>query len=120
VSPTLILEELVLLLVGACSVTFLALGNTTLQLASDPAMRGRVMSLWSVAFLGSTPVGGPIVGLVGSSLGARYALGLGAIAALAAAAFGWGALRGRAIRSEGPLAPPAVNPDLPAAAAVGE
>ena len=47
----------------------------TLQLGSEPAMRGRVMSLWSVAFLGSTPIGGPLVGLIGGIFGARYALG---------------------------------------------
>lgn len=95
VSPSLIVEEIALLLVGACSVTFLALGNATLQLESEPQMRGRVMSLWSVAFLGSTPVGGPLVGFVGGAAGARYALGLGGAAALAASAYGWWALRRR-------------------------
>ena len=50
------------------------------------------MSLWSVAFLGSTPIGGPLVGFVGGTLGARYSLGLGAMAAMAAAVFGWTAL----------------------------
>jgi hypothetical protein len=79
--------------VGACSVTFLSLGNATLQLGSEPAMRGRVMSLWSVAFLGSTPIGGPLVGFIGGSLGARYGLGLGGVAALAAAMYGRLALR---------------------------
>jgi MFS family permease len=87
-APSLVVEGAVLLLVGACSVTFLSLGNATLQLGSDPAMRGRVMSLWSVAFLGSTPIGGPLVGFIGGSLGARYALGLGGVAALAAALYG--------------------------------
>jgi MFS family permease len=87
-APSLGVEAALLLLVGACSVTFLSLGNATLQLGSKPAMRGRVMSLWSVAFLGSTPIGGPVVGLVGGSLGARYALGLGGLAALAAAGYG--------------------------------
>lgn len=99
-SPSLILEEITLLLVGACSVTFLALGNSTLQLESAPEMRGRVMSLWSVAFLGSTPVGGPLVGFVGGSAGARYALGLGGAAALAASAYGWWALRQRIARPD--------------------
>jgi MFS family permease len=94
-STSLLMEEIVLLFVGGCSVTFLALGNTTLQLESAPSMRGRVMSLWSVAFLGSTPVGGPLVGFVGGSLGARYALGLGAAAALVASVFGWTKLAGR-------------------------
>lgn len=88
-APVLIVEEIVLLFVGGCSVTFLALGNSTLQLNSEPSMRGRVMSLWSVAFQGSTPIGGPLVGFIGGSLGARYGLGVGAVAALAAAAYGW-------------------------------
>jgi len=92
-APDVAVEEVVLLAVGACSVTFLALGNATLQLAAEPSMRGRVMSLWSVAFLGSTPVGGPLVGFVGGALGARFGLGLGALAAMAAAAYGWARLR---------------------------
>ena len=100
-APTLFVEEALLLAVGACSVTFLALGNATLQLASEPSMRGRVMSLWSVAFLGSTPVGGPLVGLIGGHLGARYGLGVGGVAALLAALYGWSRMRGgSAARSE--------------------
>jgi len=99
-SPSLILEEIALLFVGACSVTFLALGNSTLQLESAPEMRGRVMALWSVAFLGSTPVGGPLVGFVGGSAGARYALGLGGAAALLASVYGWWALRQRIARPD--------------------
>jgi MFS family permease len=91
-APSLYIEEALLLLVGACSVTFLALGNTTLQLSSEPAMRGRVMSLWSVAFLGSTPIGGPLVGFIGGTLGARYGLGIGGVAALLAALYGWSRL----------------------------
>ncbi|MGH9115251.1 MAG: MFS transporter, partial [Acidimicrobiales bacterium] len=95
-SPSLVMEEIALLFVGACSVTFLSLGNATLQLESEPSMRGRVMSLWSVAFLGSTPVGGPLVGFIGGSVGARWALGLGGAAALVAAGYGWLSLgRGR-------------------------
>ena len=93
VAPTLLAEEVLLLVVGACSVTFLSRGNASLQLNSEPAMRGRVMSLWSVAFLGSTPVGGPLVGFIGGSLGARYGLGIGGVAALAAAFYGWRRLR---------------------------
>jgi len=88
-APDSLTEKLALLLVGAGSVTFLSLGSTTLQLSSDPAMRGRVMSLWSVAFMGSTPIGGPVVGWIGSAAGPRWALGIGAAAAIAAAALGW-------------------------------
>jgi MFS family permease len=109
VAPSLAVEAVVLLLVGACSVTFLSLGNTTLQLTADPAMRGRVMSLWSVAFLGSTPIGGPLVGFVGGSLGARYGLGMGGVAALAAAVYGRLAWQ-RRLAAEGPGAPGAGEP----------
>ena len=46
-------------LVGASSIAFMSTGNATLQLTAEPSMRGRVMSLWFVAFQGSTPIGGP-------------------------------------------------------------
>ncbi|HUJ64180.1 MAG TPA: MFS transporter [Acidimicrobiales bacterium] len=98
-APSLLTEGALLLLVGACSVTFLALGNSTLQLQADPAMRGRVMSLWSVAFLGSTPIGGPLVGFIGGHLGARYGLAIGGLAALTAALYGWIALKPRPART---------------------
>jgi MFS family permease len=88
VAPSLPLELGALLLVGAGSAAFISIGNATLQLASEPSMRGRVMALWAIAFLGSTPVGGPIVGVVGEHLGARDALGLGAASCLLAAAGG--------------------------------
>ncbi len=87
-APSLPLEVVAMALVGAASVTFLATGNTTLQLASDPRYRGRVMALWAMAFLGSTPLGGPIVGTVGQYLSPRAALALGAVACLTAAAIG--------------------------------
>ena len=81
-APRLWLALALLVLLGAASISFLALGNATLQLASAPEMRGRVMALWGVAFLGSTPVGGPLVGWIGEHLGPRYGLGLGGLAAL--------------------------------------
>ncbi|MGA2164647.1 MAG: MFS transporter, partial [Solirubrobacteraceae bacterium] len=91
--PTLPLELVALALVGWASISFMATGNSTLQLSSEPTMRGRVMSLWFVAFQGSTPIGGPIVGLVMAQLGARAGLGLGAITCLVAAAMGLLVLR---------------------------
>ena len=63
------------------------------------------MSLWSVAFLGTTPIGGPLVGFIGGSLGARYSLGIGAVAAIGAGIFGlvaFGRHPGR--QSVGPVA----------------
>jgi MFS family permease len=89
----LALELVALAAVGAASVTFLSKGNSTLQLAAEPQMRGRVMALWSVAFLGSTPIGGPIAGAVAQHLGGRWGLGLGAAACVFAAALGASVLR---------------------------
>lgn len=92
-APTLLTEEMALIFVGAASVTFTSLTNSTLQLESEPEMRGRVMSLWSVAFQGTTPIGGPLVGFIGGSLGPRYGLGIGAVAAIGAGLFGLIGLR---------------------------
>ncbi len=93
VAPIMAFEMVALALVGFASVSFLSMANSTLQLASDPAMRGRVMALWAVAFLGSTPVGGPLVGLVTSHWGARVGLGVGALSCAVAAAIGFGVVR---------------------------
>jgi MFS family permease len=87
-APTLWLEVVALAFVGAASVSFLSKGNSTLQLAAEPGMRGRVMALWAVAFLGSTPIGGPIAGLITDAFGGRAGLVLGAAACLVAAALG--------------------------------
>jgi len=82
IAPTLPLALLVLLFLGAASVSFTAISNTTLQLASAPDMRGRVMSLWLVAFQGSTPIGGPLIGWVCAWAGPRVGLGVGGVACL--------------------------------------
>jgi MFS family permease len=87
-APSLGLELIALALAGAASLSFMSTGNSTLQLGSDPSMRGRVMSLWFVAFQGSTPIGGPIVGWVMGALGARAGLGLGAVTCLIVAGAG--------------------------------
>jgi MFS family permease len=88
VAPNLTIELVALLGVGAASVTFLSKGNSTLQLAAAPQMRGRVMALWAVAFLGSTPIGGPAAGAVSQYVGPRWGLGLGAVATALTAALG--------------------------------
>jgi MFS family permease len=85
IMPWLSAELVVLACVGVASTAFLATANTTLQLVSEARFRGRVMALWSVTFLGSTPIGGPIVGAVAENLGPRAGLALGAGACLAAA-----------------------------------
>ncbi len=91
--PNLVLTALCLVLVGISSINFSSLGNSILQLESSPQMRGRVMSFWSVAFLGSTTIGGPIVGWFAEVAGARWGLALGGLAALIAAALGVATLR---------------------------
>ena len=88
VAPSLGLELVALALAGAASISFMSTGNSTLQLTAAPEMRGRVMSLWFVAFQGSTPVGGPIVGWVMEAFGPRAGLGLGAVTSLLAAVAG--------------------------------
>ncbi|MFL5823443.1 MAG: MFS transporter [Solirubrobacteraceae bacterium] len=92
-APSLPFELVALAFAGAASITFMATGNSTLQLSADPSMRGRVMSLWFVAFQGSTPIGGPIVGWAMAMLGARAGLGIGALTCFAVALLGLGALR---------------------------
>jgi MFS family permease len=92
-APNLAFELVALALVGAASISFMATGNSTLQLGADPAMRGRVMSLWFVAFQGSTPIGGPIVGATMAILGARAGLGLGALTCIVVAVVGLSAVR---------------------------
>lgn len=93
VAPSLSVELFALALAGGASISFMSTGNSTLQLAAAPSMRGRVMSLWFVAFQGSTPIGGPIVGWVMAQAGARAGLGLGGVSCLAVAILGLVALR---------------------------
>jgi MFS family permease len=85
-APTVELQLVALVPLGAVTVTFAAGVNSTMQLAVDPAMRGRVMALYSTVFLGSTPIGAPLVGWVAEVIGPRAGLVLGAAAALTAAA----------------------------------
>jgi MFS family permease len=92
-APNLPLELVALALAGGASIAFMSSGNSTLQLASAPSMRGRVMSLWFVAFQGSTPIGGPLIGWVIAQAGARAGLGVGGVACLLVAALGVVAVR---------------------------
>jgi MFS family permease len=75
-------------LLGLASIAFLTASTAIVQIESAPHMRGRVLALQAMLFLGSTPIGGPIVGWVSQQFGARYGIGVGAAAALAAGAFG--------------------------------
>lgn len=84
-APSTALATLALVPVGAASVVFAASVNSYLQLAVAPAMRGRVMALYSVVFLGSTPIGGPLMGWIAGTAGPRAALALGGLVAIGAA-----------------------------------
>jgi MFS family permease len=92
-APNLAVELFALALAGGASIAFMSTGNSTLQLTAAPTMRGRVMSLWFVAFQGSTPIGGPIIGWVMAEFGARAGLGVGGVTCLVVALFGLLALR---------------------------
>jgi MFS family permease len=92
-APSMPVELIALALVGCASVSFMSTGNSTLQLAADPAMRGRVMALWFVALQGTTPIGGPLVGAIITLAGARTGLGAGGLACLCAAGLGVAAQR---------------------------
>ena len=92
-APSLTVVLAGMTLVGATSVAFLSMGNSTLQLAAAPTMRGRVMALWGVAFLGSTPIGGPLLGAISQAWGGRVGLGVGALSCLLAAVMGLVAIR---------------------------
>ncbi len=83
--PTLALEVVALAGLGAAAVTFAATINSSLQLAVSPEMRGRVMALYSVVFLGSTPIGGPLTGWLAETYDPRVALLLAGVTGLSAA-----------------------------------
>jgi MFS family permease len=106
-APNLPVEIVALAFVGGASISFMSTGNSTLQLTAAPGMRGRVMSLWFVAFQGSTPIGGPIVGWVMAQAGARAGLGLGGITCLLVALLGLLAVR--RMRSNAPSAAGALS-----------
>jgi MFS family permease len=82
VAPTMPLELAALAFVGYGSITFNSMAKTVLQLAAKPTMRGRVMALWGLAWLGSTPIGGSIVGWIGQDAGARWSLVVGGLPTL--------------------------------------
>ncbi len=83
-SPTEAWAIVLLVPMGAASISFVATNNATLQLRADPAMRGRVMSLNAIAFLGSTPIGAPLLGYLSDVTNPRVALVVGGVGTLLA------------------------------------
>jgi MFS family permease len=83
-------------LVGLTSVTFMTTSTAIVQLRSDPSMRGRVLALQAIVLIGSTPIGGPLMGALCDDFGARAGILVGAVAAFFAAGWGIVAVRRRA------------------------
>ena len=77
------------LLVGFTSIAFMTSSTAIVQLRSDPMMRGRVLALQAMVFLGSTPIGGPILGVICEVIGPRAGVFIGGIAAVGAGLYGW-------------------------------
>lgn len=94
-------------LIGVASIAFMTSSTALVQTEAAPEMRGRVLALQAMVFLGSTPIGGPVVGWIAEDLGARYALAVGALACLGAGA--WGVLVARRDGIDGPAADPALD-----------
>ncbi len=83
--PTYELFAVSLIPVGLSALTMMTAANATVQMSTDPMMRGRVMALYMAIFMGGTPIGSPIIGWVGETFGARWTIALGGVAALASA-----------------------------------
>jgi MFS family permease len=83
--PDLILEAIMLAALGGAAVIFVSSINSTIQLAVSAEMRGRVMALFSIVFLGSTPIGGPLTGWMAEAFDPRWTLVLAGVSGLTAA-----------------------------------
>ncbi len=80
------------MIVGISSITFMTTSTAIMQLRADPSMRGRVLALQAIVFLGSTPIGGPILGWVSQTYGARMGVAIGGVSAIVAGVYGWRAV----------------------------
>ena len=79
-APTYVTFAIMLVPVGLTALTVMTTANASVQLTTDPAVRGRVMALYMTIFMGGTPLGSPIIGWIGDAWGARWTLLIGAIA----------------------------------------
>ncbi len=107
-SPNLAVAFPLGILVGASSIGFLTASTAIVQVRSEPEMRGRVLALQAIVFLGSTPVGGPILGAIADTWGPRAGVLVGGVAACAAAA--WGVFACRRLREPVPSRRPSAEP----------
>lgn len=111
--PTLGIAYLTLPLVGLATILFISTANTTLQLTASPEMRGRVLALFALVFLGSTPIGGPLVGWISERWSPRAAFGVGGVASIAATIVIGAIVLTRHRRERAPVAPEEIIPAEP-------
>jgi len=104
--PTLLSAFPVALAVGFTSIAFMTASTAIVQVRAAPNMRGRVLALQSIVLIGSTPIGGPILGWVCDTWGARSGLVIGGVAALGAAVWGRAAATRRARADATVVEPP--------------
>lgn len=97
VTPSLPFALVVGVVLGFGSITFLTTSTAIVQVEADPSMRGRVLALQAMVFLGTTPIGGPILGAICQAVGARWGLAVGAVSCFAAGA--WGLAVSRRLRA---------------------
>lgn len=86
VAPSYLVYALACIPLGFAALTMMTSANALVQMSTAPVMRGRVMALYMMVFLGATPIGSPVVGWIGEELGPRWAVGIGALASIAVAA----------------------------------
>ena len=111
--PTYLTFMLIVPLLGFTALTMITAANTTMQLATAPGLRGRVMALYLMVFMGGTPLGSPFIGWLGEQFGARWTLIggggltiLGVLASIAVFTRGRGLLERRVTVARTPVPEP--------------
>ena len=97
-APSILVAAIVIVPMGALSISFIATANSAIQVRVDPAMRGRVMALYAIGFLGTAPLGGPLVGWISQVASPRVALAAGAASAICSSAILLAGHRSRKVR----------------------
>ncbi|HEX8770352.1 MAG TPA: MFS transporter [Acidimicrobiales bacterium] len=111
-SPSVVTTLPVVAVVGFTSIVFMTATTAIVQVRADPRMHGRVLALQTVLLIGTTPIGGPIMGAIADATGARVPLVIGGTAALIAALFGLLAVRGAGPETEGAASTTALKNDV--------
>ncbi len=87
-SPNVVIFAITLVPMGLAALTFITSANAYVQVSTEPQMRGRVMSIYMAVFMGGTPIGAPVVGVVNDVFGARWGLGVAVVAGVITAVLG--------------------------------